>query len=87
MSVYKHSIIYTIPGKTLHSFIPRHQGIDSGFRVFGEALRQYGQQVADVFFRIKAVGLRRFHDRINRGAGLYAFDASFCVAVSEMIAK
>ena len=44
---------------------PRHQVIDSGFRVFGEALWQDGQQVVDVFFRIQAVGLRRFYDNLN----------------------
>ena len=44
---------------------PRQQVIGSGFRVFGEALRQCGQQVADVFFRIQAVGLRRFYDNLD----------------------
>ena len=50
---------------------PRHQVIDSGFRVFGEVLRQESQQVADVFFRIQAVGLCRFHDGIGRRASLH----------------
>ena len=49
---------------------PRHQGIDSGFRVFYESLRKDGQQVADVSFWIRAVGLCRFHDSVDRCAGL-----------------
>ena len=55
----------------VQSMSPRQQVIDSDFRVVDEALRQYGQQVADVFFRIQAVGLCRFHDGIGRRASLH----------------
>ena len=49
---------------------PGQQVVDSGFRVLGEALRQDGQQVADVFCRIQAVGHRSSCGRIYRCTGL-----------------
>ncbi len=50
---------------------PRHKGIDSGFRVFYESLREDGQQEADVSFWIRTVGLCRFNDSVDRCASLH----------------
>ena len=48
---------------------PGQKVIDLRLGIMCEALRQYGQQVADVLFRIQAVGLRRFHDGVDRCVG------------------
>ena len=62
-----------------------HLTIDGADTV--ELAEKYGTPLYVMDEDLIRKNLRRFHDRINRGAGLYAFDASFCVAVSEMIAK
>ena len=41
---------------------PGQQVVDLRLGIMCKALWQDGQQVADVFFRIQAVGLRRFYD-------------------------